>query len=232
MLSMRKHMAPLRLSTRTAVLSALLALSSVEAHAQDAAQPEQPAQAAEQPAAPAGAQPSGPAVPQPEWEKVCGVIKEQRECHTGRARLAATGQRLVEFKIIERGDKKLLHVSVPPVALIQPGIQLQIDQDEPTGMKYVLCTPNECIALGEINADFVGKLKQGGTLVVSMANHQGKKLNFDISLAGFTAIYDGPGMDPSEAQAKQQKLEDELKRKADAARQQLLQLQQQQSSTQ
>jgi invasion protein IalB len=232
MLSMRKHMAPLRLSTRTAVLSALLALYSVEAQAQDAAQPEQPAPAVEQPAALEGADPSGPAVPQPEWEKVCGVIKEQRECHTGRARLAATGQRLVEFKIIERGDKKLLHVSVPPVALIQPGIQLQIDQDEPTGMKYVLCTPNECIALGEINAEFVAKLKQGNTLVVSMANHQGKKLNFDIGLGGFTATYDGPGMDPSEAQAKQQKLEDELKRKADAARQQLLQLQQQQSSTQ
>jgi hypothetical protein len=57
-------------------------------------------------------------------------------------------------------------------------------------------------------------------------------VSFDISLAGFTASYDGPGIDPAEAQARQQKLEDELKRKADEARQQLLQLQQQQSSTQ
>jgi hypothetical protein len=64
-----------------------------------------------------------------------------------------------------------------------------------------------------------------------MLNPQGKAVNFDISLAGFTTTYDGPGMDPSEAQAKQQKLEDELKRKADAARQQLLQLQEQQSSS-
>jgi hypothetical protein len=65
-----------------------------------------------------------------------------------------------------------------------------------------------------------------------MLNPQGKPVNFDISLAGFTASYDGPGLDPAQAQANQQKLEDELKRKADAARQQLLELQQQQSSTQ
>ena len=227
MLCMRKQMAPLRLSTRTAVLSAFLALGPVAADAQEAApQPAQPAQAAQ------GAQPSGPAVPQPEWEKVCGDIRDERECHTSRRRVAATGQVLAQFMIIERGDKKLVQVAVPPVALIQQGVQLKIDDAEPTGMKYVVCTPGECLALGEIKAEFIGQLKRGKTLTVSMLNPQGKAVNFDISLAGFTATYDGPGMDPSEARAKQQKLEDELKRKADAARQQLLELQQQQSSTQ
>ena len=65
-----------------------------------------------------------------------------------------------------------------------------------------------------------------------MLNPQGKPVNFDISLAGFTTSYDGPGVDPQQAQANQQKLEDELKRKADQARQQLLDLQQQQTTTQ
>ena len=99
---------------------------------------------------------------------------------------------------------------------------------KPTGVKYVVCTPGECLALGEINTDFVGRLKRGNNMVVSMLNPQGKAVNFDISLSGFTATYDGPGIDPAEAQARQQKLEDELKRKAEEARQQLLQLQQQQ----
>jgi len=67
---------------------------------------------------------------------------------------------------------------------------------------------------------------------MTIVNPQGKPVNFDLSLAGFTASYDGPGLDPQQAQAQQQRLEDELKRKADEARQQLLQLQQQQSSTQ
>ena len=86
---------------------------------------------------------------------------------------------------------------MPPVALIQPGVQIKIDDAEPTGVKYVVCTPGECLALGEINADFVGKLKKGGNLIITMLNPQGKPVNFDISLAGFTAVYDGPGIDPA-----------------------------------
>ncbi len=220
-----------------AVLSALLATAAVPAAAQDAnapaAQPEAaaPAAAPAQPAA-APAQPGASAAAQPEWEKVCGNVNNQQECHISRKRVAATGQPLAQVMIIERGDKKLVQIAVPPVALIQPGLQVKIDDGQATGVKYVVCTPGECLALGEINNDFIANLKRGGTLTVSMLNPQGKAVNFDLSLAGFTATYDGPGIDPAEAQARQQKLEDELKRKADEARQQLLQLQQQQSSTQ
>lgn len=209
-------------AVRTLVFGALLALAAVPASAQD-----QPAPATEAPAAAAQG-----AVPQPDWEKICGKIKEAEECHTSRKRLAATGQPLAQFLVIERGDKKLLQIAVPPVALIQPGIQVKIDNAEPTGVKYVVCTPGECLALGEINADFIGKLKKGGNLTITMLNPQGKPVNFDLSLVGFTAAYDGPGIDPEEAQARAKRLEDELKKKADEARQQLLQLQQQQTSTQ
>jgi len=198
-------------------LAVAASLSAGAAHAQDAA----PAQ--EQP---------GANVTQPDWEKVCGNINDQQECHVSRRRLAATGQPIAQLMIIERGDKKLVQVAVPPVVLIQPGLQLKIDDGEATGVKYVVCTPGECLALGEINDDYVTRMKRGGTLHIAMLNPQGKPVNFEISLAGFTAAYDGPGLDPAEAQARQQKLEDELKRKADEARQQLLQLQQQQTSTQ
>jgi invasion protein IalB len=213
------------------MLSAALAVAAIPAGAQDAPAPAE-TPAPEQAAEPAPAQPATPAVEQPGWEKVCGTVKDQRECHISRKRVAATGQALAQFMIIERGDKKLIQIAVPPVALIQPGLQIKIDSQEATGVKYVVCTPGECLALGEINADFVNKLKRGNNLVVTMLNPQGKPVNFDMSLSGFTASYDGPGIDPQQAQANQQKLEDELKKKADEARQQLLQLQQQQSSTQ
>ncbi len=185
-----------------------------------------PAQAQDQQQAPAAA-----AVEQPEWEKVCGNINDNQECHISRKRLAATGQPIAQFLVIERGDKKLLQVAVPPVALIQPGVQVKIDDGEASGVKYVVCTPGECLALGEINDDFISRLKRGGNVVITMLNPQGKPVNFDISLVGFTATYDGPGIDPEQARARQQRLEDELKRKADEARQRLLDLQQQ-SSTQ
>ncbi len=208
--------------TRTAALAALLAFGTVPAQAQDQTQA---------PAAAPDAQSTDTNIEQPDWEKVCGTVNKQQECHISRKRLAATGQPIAQFLVIEREDKKLLQVAVPPVALIQPGVQIKIDDGEPTGVKYVVCTPGECLALGEINADFITKLKKGGNVVITMVNPQGKPVSFDISLVGFTAIYDGPGIDPEQAQAQQQKLEDELKRKADEARQKLMELQQQQSST-
>jgi invasion protein IalB len=219
---MRMISSRVAIGARTAAMATLLALSTVPASAQD-----QPAAA---PAPAPAPQAAAPSIPQPDWEKVCGPINNQQECHTSRKRLAATGQPIAQFLVIERGDKKLLQLAVPPVALIQPGVQVKIDNGEATGVKYVVCTPGECLALGEINPDFIGKLKKGGNVTITMLNPQGKPVNFDISLAGFTAMYEGPGINPEEAQARQQKLEDELKKKADEARQQLLQLQQQQSA--
>jgi invasion protein IalB len=215
-----------------AVLLAACAMGAEAALAQEnPPAAETPAAEAPAAAAPAAAAPAQPdAVPQPEWEKVCGTVNEAQECHISRRRLAATGQPLAQVMLIERPEKKLIQIAVPPIALIQPGVQIKIDDQEAVGVKYVVCTPSECLALGEINDEFIGKLKRGGTMIVSMLNPQGKAITFDISLAGFTASYDGPGIDPAEAQARQQKLEDELKRKADEARQQLLELQQQQQS--
>jgi invasion protein IalB len=222
---MRMFFRPVAIGAPAMALATLLALSVVPAAAQD-----QPAAAPAPAPAPAPAADAASAVPQPDWEKVCGNINNAQECHTSRKRLAATGQPVAQFLVIERGDKKLLQLAVPPVALIQPGVQVKIDNGEATGVKYVVCTPGECLALGEINADFIAKLKKGGNVTITMLNPQGKPVNFEISLAGFTAMYEGPGINPEEAQARQQKLEDELKKKADEARQQLLQLQQQQSA--
>ncbi|MBA3518430.1 MAG: invasion associated locus B family protein [Rhizobiales bacterium] len=223
----RKPSSPAGFWTTKVLVAAILSIAATTAEAQDAPAPAaQPAAAAAAPAQP------NPGVPQPEWEKVCGTVKEQQECHISRRRVAATGQALAQFMIIERGDKKLIQIAVPPVALIQPGVQVKIDENQSTGVKFVVCTPGECLALGEIKADFVAGLKKGNNLIVTMLNPQGKPVAFDISLSGFTASYDGPGLNPAEAQARQQKLEDELKRKADAARQQLLNAQQQTTTTQ
>jgi invasion protein IalB len=211
---------------RAALVSSIVAFAAPAARAQDA-----PAEAPvlEVPAPETPDEAAG--VEQPGWEKVCGVINEAQECHISRRRLAATGQAIAQFMIIEREDKKLVQIAVPPVALIQPGIQIRIDDAEPMGVKYVVCTPGECLALGEINAEVIAALKRGGELVITMLNPQGQQVNFDISLAGFTASYDGPGIDPAQAEAQQEQLEEELRRRADAARQQLLEAQQQ-SSTQ
>jgi invasion protein IalB len=207
-----------------AAVAAFITLGVASAVAQDTQAP-----AADTP--PTTEQPAS-AVEQPDWTKICGEVNGAQECHISRHRLAATGQPLAQFMIIERPEKKHLQITVPPVVLITEGINVTIDGAEQVRVSYVACVPSGCLAMGEITDEYIAKLKAGGTLVMTIVNPQGKPVNFDISLAGFTASYDGPGLDPQEAQARQQRLEDELQRKADEARQQLLQLQQQQSSTQ
>src|SRR5437868_7012333 len=96
---MRMVLNPVAVGTRTAVLATLLALSAAPAMAQD-----QPA-ATPAPAPAPAPQAAAPSVPQPDWEKVCGPINNQQECHTSRKRLAATGQPIAQFLVIERGDK-------------------------------------------------------------------------------------------------------------------------------
>jgi invasion protein IalB len=204
-----------------AALAAMLSLSA-PVFAQDAEAPAAETPAAE--AAPGAAAPTG--VPQPDWTKVCGTVNEEQECQVLRQRLAATGQPIAQIMIMERGDKKLVQIAVPPVALIQPGIQLKIDDGEPFTVKYAACTPGECLAVGEITPDFIDKLKAGGAVIISMMDPRGKPVSFDISLAGFTAVYDGPGMTQEEAQANTQRLQEELERRAEAAKQQLLEAQQ------
>ena len=51
-------------------------------------------------------------------------------------------------------------------------------------------------------------------------------LNFTISLAGFTAAFDGPPEDPRQFAQDRKKLQDELANKAEEARRKLIEAQQ------
>jgi invasion protein IalB len=165
----------------------------------------------------------------PEWVKLCSENPEnnQQICVVSRERRAATGQLLAAVSIREVEDKKFLVAAVPPGMLLRPGLQVQIDGAKPTGLHYSICFPNLCFAESEINAEFVGAMKKGSQLVITTLNQQAKPVNFDLSLKGFTASYDGEAIDPVKLQAEQQKLQDELKRKAEEARRQLIERQQQ-----
>lgn len=198
-----------------AAAAGFAAFAAVPASAQEAAQPAQGGQTAE--------------AQGPEWVKLCSENPEdnQKVCVVSRERRAATGQLLAAVSVREVEDKKFLVTAVPPGMLLRPGLQVQIDGAKPTNMPYSICFPNLCFAESEINADFVGSMKKGTQLVITTLNQQAKPVNFDVSLKGFTASYDGAALDPAKLQAEQQKLQDELKRKAEQARQQLIERQQQ-----
>ncbi|WP_161141727.1 invasion associated locus B family protein, partial [Propylenella binzhouense] len=170
--------------------------------------------------------------PQPDWMKLCSQHPEtkQQVCVITRERRAATGQLLAAVSLREVQDKKILVTAVPPGMLLRPGLQIQIDGGKTQKGQYTICFPNLCFAENEVNADYVSSLKRGKQLVITSLNQQAKPVNFDISLAGFTAAYDGPAVDPAQLQAEQAKLQDELKKKAEEARQQLIERQRQETA--
>jgi len=121
----------------------------------------------------------------------------------------------------------LLHIAVPPGMLIQPGLRVQVDGGTQSEAKYTICFPNACIAEMVIDDTFVGGLKRGGKLVITTLNQQGKARPFDLTLKGFTRVYDGEAIKPEELQAKQERLQSELQKRAEAARQKLIEQQRQ-----
>ncbi|HTM76583.1 MAG TPA: invasion associated locus B family protein, partial [Devosia sp.] len=76
-----------------------------------------------------------------------------------------------------------------------------------------------------INEAYVNSLKKGGTLKLTAKNRQNKDLTIEITLAGFTAAYDGPAaltFDQFQQQTSgENALEQVLQDRAEQLRQQL-----------
>jgi invasion protein IalB len=181
----------------------------------------------------AGAAQAG-AAPAPQWIKLCSpdpttkknlcLIQEEIYADTGQLIASAT------IRSVQDDPKLQFIVGVPPGMLLQPGVQFQIDMTgKPQMLMYTICFPNTCYADMDITADFVKPMRTGKQLVVAAINQAGQPETFPISLAGFSKVYDGPGIDPNTptGQATLNALTASLQAHADAARQALITQQQQ-----
>lgn len=229
---------PVARALAIASIAALAALGVSEAFAQQQPAPAQrPAQrppakpqaAPAQPAPGAGAQAPAAEAPQliySPWTKFC--LKGQdagakQVCFTGKDGRLESGMPVVAAVIIEpEGDaKKVLRVTLPLGMQVQPGTRVIIDQGQPATGPYVICFTNGCMADYEVNADIIGRLKKGQQLAVQAINGNGQPISLGVPLNDFAKAYDGPPTDPKEYEAQQKKLQDELQRKANEARQKL-----------
>ena len=141
----------------------------------------------------------------------------------------------VRLSYLIQGSDILFQVLIPmyPTGLfLAEGMQLQIDNQEPTIIEYLLCDANVCMAQTTVGDDFVARMKAGGQLMVGVvvadAEAGGaRQIDLPITLVGFTAAFDGEGLTPEEAAVDQQNLNQELQDRAEAARQRLIEQQQQ-----
>ena len=106
----------------------------------------------------------------------------------------ANGQFLGSFLLRDDPgqESRLLAVAAVPLGVLLPfGLTWQIDGAKPIRVPYMLCDPTSCATQLVINEQYVNSLKKGSTLKLTAKNRRNEDLTIDISLAGFTAAYDG-----------------------------------------
>ena len=227
-----------------AVAGASLAVAQ-NAPAAPAAKPKPaPKPAAAAPAAPAGA-PAAPAGQAPAqgqeqqqvqliyspWTKFC--LKNNNDpnakqvCFTGKDARIESGMPVVAAVLIEpEGEpKKILRVTLPLGMQLIHGTRVIIDQNQPMTAPYVICFTNGCMADYEATTDMIAKMKKGQGLIVQAINSTGQPISLVLPLSDFAKAYDGPPTDPKVFEEQQQKLQEELQRRADEARKKLEQQQ-------
>ncbi len=109
----------------------------------------------------------------------------------------------------------VLSIWIPTGVFVDQGLQVKIDTHDPSVLPFRLCDAQICIAEDNVTPAFINQLKAGGQLfldiVVPDQNTGAQVVELPISLIGFTATYDGPGMTPDEAQAAQDTLNQALR---------------------
>ena len=151
-----------------------------------------------------------------QWFKACAEQGENTICNVQNIRTADTGQLLTAVSLIEvkgANQQRIFQVSVPSGRLVQPGVQLQIDDTKPQRIPFGLCMPDRCIAEVQLTDELVAALKRGGKMTLTSINFQRKQNPIQVTLSGFTAAFDGEGIKQDQLVARQKELADELQRK-------------------
>jgi invasion protein IalB len=189
---------------------------------------QQPAQQAPQAPADqqAGAAEQPPIVYSP-WTKFCGKDNNnpsaKEVCLTVKEARLETGQFLAGAALIEQAgeEKKLFRITLPLGMQLPQGTRMLLDKEQPMQGRYIVCLPNGCMADFDVTPDFVGKLKKGQQLVLQGINLPGQAATYMLPLADFAKANEGPPTDPKKFEEDQKKLQDELQKKAEEARQRL-----------
>jgi invasion protein IalB len=165
------------------------------------------------------------------WTKICQTNEQTKKeaCVVTQNLHAETGQMLAAVTVIEeKGAQKLFRIAVPLGMLLEPGLRVVVDQNQPIEAKYAICVPDGCFADLQVNDDFLANLKKGKALIVQTINHVGRTVNITFPLTDFGKAYEGPAVDPKEIQAQRQKLQESLNKQAEDARKRLLEQQKKQ----
>ncbi len=170
------------------------------------------------------------------WNKICYADPAGAQTCTILFQVVAdTGQLVAQASINTRaGQANMIFqawIISSPGIYVGAGMRLQVDTNQPTDIPFAICDATYCIAETQIDANFITGLKAGGQMMMSAMIRQGgaepRQIDLPVTLRGFTAAYDGAGLNEAQAQALTDQLNQALQDRAAAARQRLIEQQQQ-----
>ena len=130
--------------------------------------------------------------PASKWVKIC----EADSCNTMQRIVGPNGDLVASVTIRQtKGDPKVqFTVSMPLGMSIKAGLAVKIDDTANLPLKFNICLPAGCYAQIGSDKTLVDALKAGGRLIV-VGESRGKPIALPVTLAGFTKVYDGKGVD-------------------------------------
>ena len=155
----------------------------------------------------------------PQWAKICSKIGETDVCNVQYNIVTNTNQLVTGVNLLQskgKTNRRIFQVAVPSGRYIPEGIKVQIDGGKVNTLPYSLCMPDRCLAEIQLSEGLVKALKGGGELTLTSTNFRAQKNPVKVTLSGFTAAFDGPPLKRSEVDDRNKKLEEELKKKAQA----------------
>ena len=158
------------------------------------------------------------------WFKACNDQGETKICNVQYQAVASTGQVITSINLAEitgADARKIFQVTVPTDRLIPPGISMKVDDKKPTPIPYAFCTPRICAAEVALDDKLVEVLKSGSVMTVTSVNFQRKENPIKVDLEGFGQAFDGNPITQEDLAARQKKLADELRTKAESAQSEL-----------
>lgn len=172
---------------------------------------------------------------QTKWTKVCGHDKVANKsiCYTTRdfsAQPKKPPVLAVAIYQIKGVNVRIVRLLMPVGLMLRPGFRFSVDKGPAYAGAFEICFPNGCFAESRVKKDAIERMKKGTTLYVAVRNQVNREVLFGVPLQGFGKAYDGPAIDPKVLAAEQKKLQEELRKRAEAERKKLKALQQARSA--
>lgn len=158
------------------------------------------------------------------WYKVCSKQEDNDICNVQFQSVASTGQLVTAVSLAEikgKINRRVFQVTVPIGRLIPAGIKVKVDDKKEVTIPYTYCFPQSCMAEVQLDDNLVALLKSGSAMSITSTNFQNKPNPVDVTLAGFTAAYDGEPLKRDELEKQQQQLQEQLRKKAEEQRKKL-----------